>query len=121
MVKIVERRTDILSSAVTFVLEDGRRLTCDKSMLQDIGLERLFASQGLSLDAEGERRDVIQSGKVVGSLPVHFDPNNIKSRSFMYRPRSGDFEWGEAGWIAHPSLGPSDLNAIPEFRRPEEK
>jgi hypothetical protein len=64
---------------------------------------------------ETKRADVRQHGRRVGTLPPNFDPSAIKSTSFFYDPRPGDFRREEDHWIAARNLGPGDLEAVPGF------
>lgn len=61
------------------------------------------------------RLPVMQDGHQVGTLPSTFDPFAIRSRSPFYQPRQGDFRRDGDAWVAHPSLGPGDLGAVPGF------
>lgn len=58
---------------------------------------------------------VFQSGRRIGTLPPSFDPMAIKSTSFFYDPRPGDFKRDGDTWIANRTLGPGDLEAVPGF------
>src|SRR5262249_13657146 len=58
---------------------------------------------------------VIQDGRRVGTVPPSFDPGDIRSTSFLYTPRPGDFRREGDAWIASDSLGPGDLEAVPGF------
>lgn len=53
--------------------------------------------------------------QLVGTVPPHFDPSRIKSTSFMYSPRPGDFTREGDAWVANYTLGPGDLEAVPGF------
>lgn len=53
----------------------------------------------------------------VGTLPASFDPTRIKSQSFFYDPRPGDFIRRADHWEASRMLGPGDLDAVPGFVR----
>ena len=61
------------------------------------------------------RFDVLQDGQKVGTVPGNFDPTKIKSKSYMYSPRAGDFQRDRDRWIAASSLGLGDLGAVPGF------
>lgn len=58
---------------------------------------------------------VIQHGRRIGWLPPSFDPMRIKSTSFLYEPRPGDFVRDGEHWNASRTLGPGDLEAVPGF------
>lgn len=62
-----------------------------------------------------ERVDVMQEGRKIGTVPPSFDPAAIKSTSFMYDPRPGDFRFDGSAWVASNMLGPGDLEAVPGF------
>lgn len=70
---------------------------------------------GAGMVAETKRADVKQHGRRVGTLPPNFDPSSIKSTSFFYDPRPGDFRREGEHWIAASDLGPGDLEAVPGF------
>lgn len=62
-----------------------------------------------------ERIPVKQDGETIGTVPGHFDPLNIRSTSFLYDPRPGDFRREQDHWVADRMLGPGDLAAVPGF------
>lgn len=62
-----------------------------------------------------ERVDVMQGGRKIGTVPPSFDPAKIKSTSFFYEPRPGDFRLSGDVWVADRMLGPGDLEAVPGF------
>jgi hypothetical protein len=61
------------------------------------------------------RRDVMQDGERIGTLHKDCDPSKIKSLSFWYQPRCGDFVRDGEAWVARRDLGPGDLEAVPGF------
>ena len=63
------------------------------------------------------RVPVFRDGGIVGTVPSTFDPNNIKSNSFWYTPRAGDFKRDGDIWVARSELGPGDLEAVQGFSR----
>lgn len=71
--------------------------------------------QGVGQIERTSRVDVIQCGRKVGTVPPTFDPARIKSKSFLYDPRPGDFRWDGVAWVASMVLGPGDLEAVPGF------
>lgn len=62
-----------------------------------------------------ERVPVMQGGQQIGTVPPSFDPTKIKSASFWYEPRRGDFVLDGETWVASRTLGPGDLEAVPGF------
>lgn len=64
-----------------------------------------------------DRVPVMQYGCRVGTLPPDFDPSDIKSRSFLYDPRPGDFRREGDVWIVGRTMGASDIDMVPGFRR----
>ena len=58
---------------------------------------------------------VMQDGRKIGTVPASFDPSKIKSTSFWYEPRAGDFRQVGETWVASRTLGPGDLEAVPGF------
>lgn len=58
---------------------------------------------------------VMQDGQRIGTVMPSFDPDNIRSRSPLYRPRPGDFRREGDVWVASPMLGNGDLEAVPGF------
>lgn len=60
---------------------------------------------------------VFQDGQQVGTLPPGFNPQEIRSTSWLYEPRPGDFKREEHGWVADKMLGPGDLEAISGFTK----
>lgn len=62
-----------------------------------------------------DRVPVLQNGQQIGTVPPSFDPLKIKSTSFWYEPRAGDFVLDGDAWVASRTLGPGDLEAVPGF------
>jgi hypothetical protein len=58
---------------------------------------------------------VMQDGVQIGTLPPTFEPTKIKSVSWLYQPRDGDFKRDGDAWVANSALGPGDLEAVPGF------
>lgn len=63
------------------------------------------------------RIPVIQYGKQIGTMPEDFNPRNIRSNSFLYDPRPGDFRWENNTWISNRTLGASDVDCVIGFVR----
>lgn len=104
---------DMMRGTATFEIEDGRYLTVDVRDLKRYGLEELMKAHGVELPTE--RVDVYRHGKKIGSVPGSFDPLTIRSTSFFYDPRPGDFVREGDKWIASRTLGPGDLEAVEGF------
>src|SRR5262245_54834958 len=62
-----------------------------------------------------ERVAVLQDGRRIGTVPPEFDPSTIRSMSFFYDVRPGDFRRDGDVWVAHTMLGAGDLEAVPGF------
>lgn len=62
-----------------------------------------------------ERIPVIQYGIKVGTVPPDFDPARLRSSHWLYDVRPGDFRREGDTWVASPSLGGGDLEAVPGF------
>lgn len=84
--------------------------------VRQAGLKK-FCGAIFGIDIGDARVPVIQHGRTVGTLPDVWHPALAVSTSFLYEPRPGDFVRAGAVWIAHPTLGPGDLDAITDFQR----
>lgn len=111
----IESIEDQMRGIVTYRLSDERYVGFDAQAVREYGITKLLESVGEKVPTE--RSDVMQHGRKVGSLPGDFDPLNIKSKTFLYEPRYGDFRREGDVWLASRTLGPSDLEAVPGFRR----
>ena len=100
---------------ITYELADGQRIDLDATAVHRHGAAELIRAAGLGHLLPTERMKVIQNGRHIGTVPPDFNPIAIKSRSFLYDPRPGDFQRDGDTWIASPSLGNGDLEAIPGF------
>lgn len=105
---------DDMDRAVTYEWPDGRRLRCDRRAVEKHGIEAIAKMYGMEVPTD--RIPVFHHGERVGTVPATFDPGMIKSKSFFYDPRPGDFTRTEEGWQAHKSLGPGDIAAVPGFQ-----
>jgi hypothetical protein len=103
----------MMRETVTFEVGDGRYLTVRARDLKTYGLEELMKAREIAPPTE--RVDVYHLGKKIGSVPGSFDPLTIRSTSFFYDPRPGDFVREGDKWIASPTLGPGDIEAIDGF------
>jgi hypothetical protein len=110
----IESMEDDMNLVVTYELPDGRRLRVDRAAVERHGIRKIAAEYGVELPTE--RVPVFHHEERVGTVPAEFDPTLIKSKSFFYDPRPGDFTRTAEGWLAHKSLGPGDLAAVPGFQ-----
>lgn len=102
---------------MTFELSNGQRLRCSAMAVEEAGGVELLRRAGYGHLLPTERVPVMQCGKRVGSLPPDFDSMRIKSLSFLYDPRPGDFVRDGDAWVASKMLGPGDFEMVPGFRR----
>ncbi len=99
----------------TYELSNGRRVSLDLKTVREFGAAWVIREIGLGDFVPKERLPVIWHGEKVGTLPPGFDPFSIKSISYWYDPRPGDFEREGDAWIAAKNLGPGDLESISGF------
>jgi len=111
----IESLQDDMNGTVTYEIAEGRWVTLDARIVREIGLKAVMESHGVEMPTG--RLPVFQRGREIGSLPVAFDPLMIKSTSFLYDPRPGDFRRTDKGWVAADNMGPGDFECIPEFSR----
>lgn len=104
-----------ITRVVTYELKDGRRIDFDGRAVREHGIEALARHAGLADELSKGRVDVIQHGKKVGTLPATFEPAAVRSTSFFYDVRQGDFVRDGETWVASRTLGPGDLEAVPGF------
>lgn len=93
--------------------KDGKAflVKLDVEAIQHYGLRELLEKHGAKIP-DG-RLPVFQGDREIGTLPEFYIP---QSTSFLYDPRAGDFIRDGDKYIASPSLGPGDFEAIPSFR-----
>lgn len=113
MRRLDDTETNFRNRTVTYELPDGRRLDVDREALERCGIREIAKAYGLEMPTE--RVPVFHEGRRVGTVPAEFDPGLIKSKSFFYSPRPGDFTRTAEGWVAHRSMGPGDIAAITGF------
>lgn len=111
----LESIEDEMRGVVTYRLKDGRMLQLDARAVREHGAAALLRDMGHGDELPTERMAVVQRGRRIGTLPPDFDPLFIKSNSFWYDPRPGDFRRDGNVWVANKMLGPSDLEAVPGF------
>lgn len=111
----LESIEDEMRGRVTYDLPDGKRIQFDARAVRDYGIAELLRAHGY--EPPIGRVDVMQYGRRIGTVPADFEPFSIKSQTFLYDPRPGDFRREGNAWIASKSLGPGDLDAIPGFTR----
>lgn len=108
---------DQMRDVSTYELDDGSRVTITNGVLRNHDAATVLHEMGLGPDpAEMPRRPVYHCGTLVGTLPGSFDPLRVRSRTWLYDPRPGDFVADGDGWRAAPTLGPGDIEAIEGFR-----
>lgn len=115
--KRIESIEDELRGVVTYRLPNGQNACFDARAVKEYGIAALMSGSGLGEFIPTERVAVMQHGRRIGTLPTDFDPSNIRSGSFFYDPRPGDFKRDGDVWIAANNLGGGDLNAISGFVR----
>lgn len=111
---------DEMQDVVTYELGDGKRFCVEGRALRKYGLATLLKHTPYASALPTERLPVRQHGRIVGTMAPDFDPMLIKSKSFLYDPRPGDFKLDGDEWIAAKELGLGDLEAIPGFVRDRE-
>jgi hypothetical protein len=116
-VRLIESIEDQMRGVVTYELPNGQRACFDARTVQKYGLAELMRAEGLGEFVPTERLPVMHHGERVGTMSPEFDPNNVKSLSFMYDPRPGDFKREGDVWVAARTLGYGDLEAISGFER----
>lgn len=109
----IESIEDEMRGSVTYEIGDGRWITLTIRDVREYGLEALLSEHGV--EAPKERVPVFQGGRQIGTVPATFEPMAIKSKSFFYDARPGDFKRTREGWEAARALGPGDLHAVPGF------
>jgi hypothetical protein len=115
MVKRIESEMDTARGVITYDLGDGRYVTLDALAVQRYGAVKMLRAYGVGMPKATDRVVVMQDGRRVGTAPGDFDPYFIKSTSFMYDPRPGDFKREGDVWVASRMLGGGDLECVPGF------
>jgi hypothetical protein len=109
----MERFENPITGKITYKISDDQWIDVDPKELAEHGITKILKMHDIQ-PPEG-RLDVHQSGRKIGTVPATFEPSCIKSQSFFYDPRGGDFKREGNAWIADRALGPGDLDAIPGF------
>jgi hypothetical protein len=94
-------------------LSNGQRTELRSADVAKYGLRATLLAQGL--DLIDDSMPVYQAGRKIGTVPGDFEPSRIKSKSFLYEPRPGDFIRETDRWVADKGLGHGDFDAIPGF------
>lgn len=111
----IESIEDEMKGVVTYELGNGQFVCLGRLDVQEYGAANMLREMGYGHLLPTERAAVIQDGKHVGTVPPDFDPLAIKSKSFFYDPRPGDFRREGDAWVANRTLGPGDLECVPGF------
>jgi hypothetical protein len=111
----IEDIEDRMNGVATYEFANGKRIKLDAKSVERYGVEQILRDSGFGYLLPTGRVDVIQDGRRIGTVPATFDPASIKSTSFFYDPRAGDFKRDGDKWVAASMLGPGDLEAIPTF------
>ena len=97
--------------------QGDREVLLDEKAVQLYGLAEMLKRAGLEQDHTP--LPVVYCGEIVGTLPASFDPRRVKSCTFLYQAREGDFRLEGGKWVADRMLGPGDLYAAGVTLRPE--
>lgn len=108
---------DQMNGVVTYALSNGQRARFSAQAVAELGAAECMRRIGLAHLIPKERVPVFWCGRRIGTMAPDFDPAAIKSKSFLYDPRPGDFERDGDRWLAAQSLGPGDLDCVPGFQR----
>lgn len=116
-IRRIESIEDQMRGTVTYEIPNGQMVRFDARTLREYGLAALMEAEGLAEFIPTERVAVIHHGVRVGTMAPDFDPDNVRSLSFLYDPRPGDFKREGNAWVVARTLGPGDLDAISGFVR----
>lgn len=111
--RVIPSIQDEMNGTVTFDCGNGQYLTVDARELKEYGVKEIAKAYGIKMT--DERVPVFQRDRKIGTLPAAWHPSQIKSTSFFYEPRGGDFVRTDRGWEAARNLGPGDFEAVPDF------
>ena len=115
VIRRIDNTQDQFDGAVTYEFDDGRRIKLCARAVKEFGLREVLRHAGYEHEIPTERKSVFQYGKKIGTVPGDFDPMLIKTQSFFYDARPGDFKLEDDVWIACRTLCPGDFEAIPGF------
>ncbi|WP_278985626.1 hypothetical protein [Sphingobium yanoikuyae] len=96
----------------TYELRDGQTIELDLDEARTATEAEIRAAHGLD---EPTAVPVMRNGRLLGTVPGDFHPMGFDSLDPLYDPRPHDFREENGVWIAHNSLGPGDLAAVPGF------
>jgi hypothetical protein len=114
--RIVRTINNWENQTVSFELDDGDYISVDAREADDnLFMAAVLAS--INVNPDGGRVDVIQYGQKVGELPAWWHPGIGKSKHWLYDFRSHDLNLIDGKWVAHPTLGASDLDYLIGFVR----
>ena len=116
----IESFGDEMMGRVTYELAPGKWVQFDVRDLREHGLANLLRYEGLEQYIPTERLPVIRNGRRIGTMPPDFDPAAIKSLSFLYDPRPGDFRREGDTWVVDRTMGGGDVDCVVGFIREAE-
>lgn len=109
----IESIEDDMRGVVTYEVSNGQRICMDARMVREIGVTQALRRAGLPVPTE--RLPVFHHGRRVGTMPPDFDPSCVRSQSWLYDARSGDFRREGDTWVAAHTLGPGDIESVAGF------
>jgi hypothetical protein len=115
--KRLDNIMDQMDGVVTYELKGGKRVCLPFNVVREFGAAEVLRAMGHEDELPTERLPVMWHGRKVGTVPPDFDPLFIKSKTFLYDARPGDFVREGDVWVAAKNLGPGDLDAIKGFER----
>jgi hypothetical protein len=119
--KKLDSLEDQMRGTITYDLGGGRYAHFDAGAVRKYGIAELLRAEGIEPPpAPTERLPVIKNGERIGTMAPDFDPDNVRSNSFFYDPRPGDFRQEGDAWIAARNLGASDPDCVVGFIRDSE-
>jgi hypothetical protein len=113
--KRLESPLDDARGTVTYDIGNGRYATFDARAVREYGLAALMRAYNVEMPTE--RLPVIQYGRRIGTMAPDFDPASVRSNSFMYDPRPGDFRREGDKWVVGKTMGASDVDCVAGFVR----